>query len=99
MAFPYFEEPLDPQEQKDFTMDWTAYLGDATIASSTSNDVSVSSTLLTVVQTPDPAGTRKQTIRLSAGTVGSTYTVVYTAVNGDTSEIYQRTMNLLVKSL
>jgi len=88
-----FEEVLDPNETRDFGVDWSAQLG-ATKTISTSSWAVASGTVSILTDTKDTTTT---TVRVTGGTIGENAELVNT-ITLSSGEEFEQTCILFVRS-
>jgi hypothetical protein len=91
-------EELDPDEQKDYGVDWSRYLGSALIASSPAPTIEVEAGVTKLGEALG-VGAQLQAVRLTGGTPGQSYSVRFTISHDSTSELFQRTLYVKVADL
>jgi hypothetical protein len=82
--------PKDPSDIADYVIDWSRFLGVATIASA----IVTVETGITKVQQSNT--TTSVTVRLSGGTAGAQYTITCQATLS-TGEVFQRSFEVAVE--
>lgn len=84
----------DPDETRIFKMDWSAHLGEETIA----NSAWTIPAGLTIVANGVVVGNTKTYVTISGGTAGHTYILTNTVYTSTNNQIWQRSGRLDVRS-
>lgn len=84
----------DPDETRVYKMDWSAHLGEETIA----NSSWIIPAGLTLVANGVVSGNTKTYVTLSGGTAGHTYIITNTVYTSTNNQIWQRSGRLDVRA-